>query len=153
MIHTEEIETIDQELSDAGRGFLYLCLAVVCSWIVIGLLILAIPSKADAAQLTASWYSRKSLIDEGTWKNGKEQRMANGQRFRDDRMGCATRLYPLGTTVLVTDVRTGKSIRVVVCDRIGKRFAKTRIDLTPLAFSRLAKLETGVIPVTVEVVR
>lgn len=153
MIHTEEIETLDQELSDAGRGFLYLCLAVLCSWIVIGLLILAIPSKADAAQLTASFYSRKSLIKEGTWKNGKEQRMANGRAFKENSFTCATRLYPMGTVLRISRRNSKKFCIVTVTDRIGKRFARTRVDLTPMAYCQLAKLETGVIPVTVEVVR
>jgi len=40
-----------------------------------------------------------------------------------------------------------------VPDRIGKRFAKSRIDLSKRAFSEIANLKLGIIPITVEVVK
>jgi rare lipoprotein A (peptidoglycan hydrolase) len=94
--------------------------------------------------LTASWYSVASLKKEGTWKKC-EKRMANGKRFNENALTCATRLYPLGTLLRVTRIIKGeteedditKVVIVKVTDRIGKRFAKTRIDLTKIAFEYL----------------
>jgi rare lipoprotein A len=100
--------------------------------------------------LTASWYSIQSLRQEGTYKYSKGV-MANGENFSDNSFTCATRLYPLGSVLRVTSVESGKSVVVKATDRIGKRFAKSRIDLSKLAFSRLSKLEKGIISVNVEV--
>ncbi len=107
---------------------------------------------AEPIHLKASWYSRASLKKEGTWKHG-EQKMANGQRFDENALTCAARLYPLGTHLLVTNQKNGRKVRVVVTDRIGPRFAKTRIDLSKGAFAKIADLKTGIIQVRVEVIR
>jgi rare lipoprotein A len=107
---------------------------------------------APAIQLHASWYSCESLKKEGTWKHG-ETKMANGQRFSDNNYTCATRLFPLGTILRIKNTSTGKETVVIVSDRIGKRFAKTRIDLSKKSFQAIADLRQGVIPVTVEVVK
>ena len=99
----------------------------------------------------ASWYSIASLKKEGTYKYSKGV-MANGKIFSDNGYTCATRLYPLGTYLYVTNIKSNKTVKVKVTDRIGKRFAKTRIDLSKLAFSKLDKLEKGIIQVKVELV-
>lgn len=104
---------------------------------------------AWAQTLTASWYSVSSLQKEGTWKRSKGV-MANGQMYDEKRNTCATRLFPLGTLLEVT--AGGRSVRVRVTDRIGKRFANTRIDLSKAAFSKIANLERGLIQVQVKVV-
>ena len=108
----------------------------------------AMPAKI----LTASWYSRESLVKEGTWKDGKERMMANGQKCDDKQNTCATRLYSLGKILLVTNRENGRSIQVTVSDRVGKRFATTRIDLSKGAFSQIADLNQGLAKVTVEVI-
>jgi rare lipoprotein A len=116
------------------------------------LLLTANITNAQAAErLIASWYSRASLIKEGTWKDGKEKRMANGKHFSDSGLTAACRLYPLGSRVMVTNITNGKTICVTITDRIGKRFAQTRIDLSQYAFSRIANLEQGIVPVTINV--
>jgi rare lipoprotein A len=106
----------------------------------------------NSKELTASWYSIESLKKEGTWKRTKGV-MANGQKFNDSGFTCAAWGYPFGTMLLVTNIQTLKSIRVRVTDRISERFAKTRIDLSRLAFSQLAELERGVISVKVEKIK
>ncbi len=101
--------------------------------------------------LKASWYSTDSLKKEGTWSysNGI---MANGQRFNDKALTCACRLYPLGTKLKITNLKNGQSVIVTVTDRIGKRFANSRIDLSQGAFSRIANLKEGLIIIRVEMV-
>ena len=96
--------------------------------------------------LKASWYSIESLKQEGTFKYSKGV-MANGRKFIDTNFTCATRLYPLGSILYVS--YGNKTVRVVVTDRIGKRFAKTRVDLSKSAFQKLADLKQGIIPIKV----
>lgn len=100
-----------------------------------------------AQELTASYYSEASLKKEGTWKTSKGV-MANGKIYDENRNTCATRLYPLGTILKISS-----STGFVICevtDRIGKRFAKTRIDLSKKAFGILAPHKQGLIQVEVE---
>lgn len=103
-----------------------------------------------ADQIKASWYSVESLKREGSWKIWKGV-MANGERFNDDGYTAASRLHNLGTMLVVTNINNGKSVVVKVTDRIGKRFAKTRIDLSKRAFSEIAMLKQGLVPVRIEV--
>jgi rare lipoprotein A len=105
-----------------------------------------------AGELKASWYSKSSLIREGTWKNG-ETRMANGERFDENKLTCATRLFRLGTILIITNSNNGKTVVVKVTDRIGKRFAQTRIDLSPSAFKRISGnqgFKVGLLSIKVE---
>jgi rare lipoprotein A (peptidoglycan hydrolase) len=99
--------------------------------------------------LKASWYSIESLKEEGTWKTSKGV-MANGKLFKDGDYTCATRLYPLGAILRVFNLNNGKYIEVLVTDRIGKRFAKTRCDLSKGAFNQIANLKQGIVPIKIE---
>ena len=111
--------------------------------------------KAKASEpliLTASWYSVDSLKREGTYKYSKGV-MANGEIFNDNDSTCATRLYPLGIYLCITNLQNNKMVIVKVTDRIGKRFAKTRIDLSKGAFSKIADLKQGIIQVKVEAIK
>jgi rare lipoprotein A (peptidoglycan hydrolase) len=105
------------------------------------------PGICPAAELSASWYSTASLHKEGTWRYSSG-RMANGQRFRDDGMTCASWDYPLGTVVCIR--YAGKSVRCIVTDRTARRFQGKRIDLSVGAFSRLADRRVGIIHCTIE---
>ena len=103
---------------------------------------------ARAAEVKASWYSVASLKQEGTWRfsNGI---MANGRRFQDNALTCAARLYPLGARLRVTNIKNHRSVIVIVADRIGRRFATKRIDLSKGAFCQIASLRQGIINVTI----
>ncbi len=79
--------------------------------------------------------------------------MANGQKFKEEEFTCATRLYPLGTTLLVKSLHTEKSVKVRVTDRISKRFGRTRIDLSKAAFMQIADLRQGLVNVKVEILK
>ena len=133
---------------------LFWLLFVATILIVIGIAIgKARAEVAPPVILKASWYSVESLKREGTWKNGKERMMANGKLFDENAYTCAVRGYKLGEILKVTNLKTGASVQVMVTDRIGKRFAKTRIDLSPKAFIALAPLSQGLISVKVEVIK
>ncbi len=116
------------------------------------LVLMLIPTIAFAGELKASWYSIQSLKDEGTWKHSKGV-MANGKQFKDNNLTCATRLFAIGTMLVIKNTINNKTVTVKVTDRIGKRFATTRIDLSKRAFSQIADLKQGVIPITVKEIR
>jgi rare lipoprotein A (peptidoglycan hydrolase) len=58
-------------------------------------------------------------------------------------------MYPLGSVLIVENLRNSKSVRVLVTDRIGKRFSRARIDLSVLAFSKIADVNIGLITVSI----
>jgi len=145
------ISFIDPETQ--GKTFLQWFTLIICltvlSIILVGFFLSVCYGEES---LKASWYSRASLIKEGTWKYG-ERMMANGKQFDEEAFTCATRLYRLGTMLRITNRDNGKSVVVKVTDRIGKRFAKTRIDLTPIAFKCISGsqgLKIGLLSVKVE---
>ena len=117
-------------------------LALICS--------IFFTRQVKAEELTASWYSIDSLKMEGTWHNGIERRMANGQRFNDNGFTCASWDYPLGSSVLVRNIANGKEVTVTVTDRTARRFKGKRIDLSAEAFKVLAPLSQGLVKVSVE---
>lgn len=119
------------------------CLAVLFS--------LLFSLTASASPLKASYYSLASLKAEGTTKFSKNI-MANGKLFDENALTCACRLYPLGTTLKITNLKNKKSVVVKVTDRIGKRFATSRIDLSKAAFERIAELRQGLVEIGVEVI-
>ena len=130
-----------------GWGFFFAVLALCLIFIVMFLG----KAHAEAITLKASWYSESSLKKEGSWKLYKGV-MANGEKFDEEKPTCATRLFELGRYVRVTNTRNGKTVICKVSDRIGKRFATTRIDLSRSAFEKIADLKVGLVPVTVEVI-
>lgn len=103
---------------------------------------------AQAQTLQASWYSQQSLVREGTRRQNEPQITASGEVFKNGAMTCACRMFPLGSILRIS--YKGKSIVVRVNDRIGKRFAKTRIDLSIGAFKKLADVKLGLITIQVE---
>jgi hypothetical protein len=140
----------DGKPADTGQGILPNPRWFIPAVIIMLIIITAIFAHATPpATLMASWYSIESLKKEGTWKRTKGV-MANGEKFNDGTLTCATRIYPLGTRIRITCCKNSKTVLVRVTDRIGKRFAKKRIDLSRLAFSRIAELEDGLVAVKVE---
>ena len=116
------------------------------------LFVLIMVSCAQAGEpiiVKCSWYSIASLKAEGSWKIWKGV-MANGQRFSDDGLTCAARMFPLGSELLITNIHNGRSVKVTVTDKIGKRFAQTRIDISKRAFSQIADLKQGLVACKVE---
>ncbi len=82
--------------------------------------------------------------------------MANGEYFNEYAFTCANRLYHMGSMLRITDIKSGKSVIVRTTDRIGKRFARTRIDLSKGAMEALGgkpALKQGLLQVKVEILR
>lgn len=74
---------------------------------------------------------------------------ANGEVFSQDSLTAAHRTLPFGTKVVVTNIRTGKSVQVVINDR--GPFRKNRIiDLTRRAADSLQFLRDGIIDVVIQ---
>ncbi len=92
---------------------------------------------------TASWYS-KSAPGVGT-------KTANGEKFDDKKLTCATKHDKFGTHLKVTNVKNGKSVICRVNDRgPHKRLKKRRVDLTKTAFKQIADSKHGLAQVSVK---
>jgi len=96
----------------------------------------------------ASWYSRESVLAEGS-----SGITASGEKLDDKKLTCARRARNFGSRFRVTNLSNNKSI-VVKANDFGpapKYFRKDRvIDLSKAAFSQIANLKTGIIAVKVE---
>ena len=92
----------------------------------------------------ASWYSVKSsgLIT------------ANGERYNESLLTCASADYKFNTLLKVTNMENKKFVIVRVTDRGNFKKKYNRIlDLSPRAFKQLAPLSQGIIKVQVEVIK
>jgi len=82
----------------------------------------------------------------------QSKKTASGERYDRSALTAAHRKLPFGTRVKVTNLRNNKSVVVRVNDR--GPFVKGRvIDLSRAAFERIGSTRSGVIDVTVEVVK
>lgn len=81
-------------------------------------LLVTVASRAKAEECIASWYGAES-----------GPKTASGERFRPDGISCAHKTRPLGSTVNVADVRTGRSISCRINDR-GPYIRGRCIDLS-----------------------
>ena len=82
-------------------------------------MVLAINTCYATITLKATWYSVESLHRDGQW-NITHGRCADGSIFKDEVFTCATRLFPLGTRVLIISRQDPRrSVIVCVTDRIG----------------------------------
>ena len=89
----------------------------------------------------ASWYGREN---EG-------RRTASGQPFNPNQFTAAHKTLPLGTVVKVTNLDTGKSVRVRINDR-GPYVGRRILDLSAAAGRTLNIHQHGVARVRVDVV-
>jgi rare lipoprotein A len=85
----------------------------------------------------ASWY--------GASYRGKL--MANGQRFDQNLLTCATWHWPLGTKLVVE--HDGRRVTVLVTDRGPALPLDRAIDLSMAAFAKIAPLSRGVVTVSI----
>ncbi len=90
----------------------------------------------------ASWYGPKF--------HGR--RTASGVRYNMHDLVAAHRTLPLGTVLLVRNLKNGKAVRVKVLDR-GPYVRGRNLDLSYGAAKRLGMLKDGVIPYRAKVLR
>lgn len=102
---------------------------------------LGFAQSGNGDQLRASYYHSKF--------NGRKT--ATGEVYRDHLFTAASNMYKLGTKLLVTNLKTGKSVVVTVNDRMASHM-KGRVDLSKSAFSKIASLSSGLVNVVVEVI-
>ena len=94
----------------------------------------------------ATWYGNA----------GSGSRTANGERFSENHLTCAAAShYKFGTMLRVTNLNNDKSVIVKVTDRGSSISKKTNklIDLTKLAFSKIASLRSGKIKIKIEILK
>ena len=75
------------------------------------------------------------------------RKTSNGAIFRQSGLTCASNVYKMGTKLRVTNKESGKSVIVMVNDRMG---ASRIVDLSKRAFSQIASLKRGLVTVLVE---
>lgn len=98
--------------------------------------------KGYTEQGEASYYARKF----------QGRKMANGERYRRNKLTAAHKKLPFGTQVEITNLQNKKSVRVEVTDR--GPFVRGRIvDLSEAAAKRLDMTDDGVVPVQLKVVK
>ncbi|NML67194.1 septal ring lytic transglycosylase RlpA family protein [Hymenobacter sp. RP-2-7] len=77
---------------------------------------------------------------------------ASGVPYRPGRLTAAHNSLPFGTRIKVTNVRTGRSVKVVVNDR-GPHVKGRIVDVSKRAAAKIGLLDAGVAPVRLRVVR
>lgn len=80
--------------------------------------------------------------------NGRKT--ATGDIYRDYLLTAASNIYKLGTRLLITNKNNGKTVKVVVNDRMAPSI-KGRVDLSKSAFQKIAHTNHGVVPVEVKI--
>ena len=90
---------------------------------------------------TASWYGEKDP--------GINTSTASGEVFDDAMPACASWEFPFGTHLKVTNRFTGRSVICRVNDRGPDRKLGRAIDLTRSAFGEIARLEQGIVWVSI----
>jgi rare lipoprotein A len=87
----------------------------------------------------ASWY--------GPAQNGKET--ASGETFDQDKLTAASKTLPLGSKAVVTNLETGKSVKVTINDR-GPYVKGRKIDLSRAAARQIGMTKKGVTKVKIQ---
>lgn len=129
--------------------FMMLC-AIFMLLFAMWLMGFLVARRADAAppRTFATWYSVASCE-----KESGQHIMANGEPLDDSKFTCASWDYDFGTILEVTNTANGRTVSVVCTDRGPSRRLYRKgviVDLTEIAFKRLAPLEKGRIGVRVE---
>lgn len=96
--------------------------------------------KTDIRYGVASFYADKF--------NGRKT--ASGQIFSQDKLTCACNVLPLGTWVKVTNMSNGKSVKLLVNDRLHPRMRRL-VDLSKSAAKKLGFVSSGLVKVKLEV--
>ena len=98
---------------------------------------------------TASWYGYEWTTSKAHPRRGI---MANGHRFNPRALTAASFAYPLGSTIMVTNVANGRQVTVEVTDRGPAMHLGRLLDLSDAAATQLGYRQQGVTYVSVRVV-
>ncbi len=99
------------------------------------------PTLPIAEQGIASWYTSDKA----------ESLTANGEVFDPTSLSAAHKSMKFGTVVRMTNLNNGKTVDVRINDR-GPYVEGRIIDLTPAAATAAGMLESGIAPVTLQVI-
>ena len=89
----------------------------------------------------ASWYSENSP--------GVRRTTANGERFDDSKLTCASWHHKMGTYLKVVNLDNGRSVVCRVNDRGPAKRLKRLVDLSKASFERIERLNEGLARVAV----
>ena len=110
---------------------------------------LSLPVLAGCATVPKAPAPQVACIQSGlaSWYSGASHRSAEGEVLRRGELFAAHRSLPFGTELLVTDLESGRSVKVRISDR--GPFAKGRIiDLSAAAAEQLGIKRDGVAEVS-----
>lgn len=97
--------------------------------------------------------ARKSVVGHASWydpgKNG--HKTATGERFSSHTMTAAAKGIPLGSNVVVTNLKNGRSVQVRIND-CGHFKHGRKIDLSKSAAGKIGMIHEGTAPVRTTVV-
>jgi rare lipoprotein A len=116
---------------------------VIAAWVLVYDLKTRFPNlDLSRARLgVASWYSKKD-------KNIKPE-TANGEKFDDGKMTCASWDHPFGEKLVVINALTGKWVVCRVNDRGPNKRLDRTVDMTYAAFRKIANPKRGLVYVSV----
>ena len=77
---------------------------------------------------------------------------ASGTPYRPGKLTAAHNTLPFGTKIKVTNVKTGRSVKVTVNDR-GPHVKGRIVDLSKKAANKIGLVDAGVAPVQLKVVK
>lgn len=116
-------------------------LIMVCVMVFSVMGLFSFTEESNKNTSTASYYHDKF--------NGKKT--ANGEVFSNNELTAANKTLPFGTKVKITNIKTGKNVIVRINDR--GPFVKNRaFDLSKAAFTEIADIRSGIIPIRYEIV-
>jgi len=115
----------------------------IAAWVLVSDLKTRFPRMdlSRASVGVASWYSRQD-------KHIKPE-TANGEKFDDTKMTCASWHHSFGEKLIVLNVLTGKWVVCRVNDRGPNKRLDRTVDLTYAAFKKIANPRKGLVYVTV----
>jgi rare lipoprotein A len=103
------------------------------------------------ASARPSHASHGAFVGKASFYAYRGGKTASGERFKADGLTAAHRTLPFGTRLRVTDLKTQKSVEVVVTDR-GPASRHLVLDLSLGAAKALGILSRGITQVRAEVV-
>lgn len=111
---------------------------------------------SNVSQPLPNIYDDEDVFDSGFasyYGDGFDGRKtASGAIFDKNKLTAAHRTLPFGTKVLVTNMRNGKSVTVVINDR-GPFKGGRIIDLSEGAARQIDMIQSGVVPVEIKIIK